>query len=800
MPRSFALRPGFHQVEAQFWSDKYNVQLIDATAEEFLPQLTLTWLAHRRTVITYEERELRQYHQVDDNTRFPKVAESYYHIRPEDCTGPAAPRKFFLGGEPTWPDIRDRIPPLRDAYPQVFEAILPDLVDPAQPPSVYLVTGAAGTGKTTLLRSLAFYLAQEEQLPILIHIPDTPLNPNDLLPLVKTDQPQRIVLVVHHAAECIPALEIFLDGAIRLHLPVTLLLEERTNQWAFARTSRRKPLSPISFELGSLSANEIALILAALEKHSALGRLTGLPRDVQVRHFESVADKELLVALRELTTGTNFDQIVRDEFACIPSDTGRRAYLYVAALGQIDLHLRYETLTRLLGIDFTQLRKEVFLPTEGVLLDCEATGHSRHAAGFRLRARHPVIAAIVFHSEAPDDNSKFSVLNDIISQLDVGYPEDKRILDQMVRRHDLLQTLAEPAKRRALYDRFEVVFPDSPFVFQQRSILERDLNDADQSIRFARRAVALDPRNPTLLNTLGLALEFAARKAGSPLSRQKMLAEATRIFQEGIRNYPRDAFNYLGQWYLQRQEIDHVVDPKKRNLLTLEALAVLEEAYEACDDPTPLVPELASLQSRLESLDSATDLVASAVAKNPSNARLRELWIRLEIRANHTETALNLALQSAPLCPTSWRIHRHIARLLKATNAQPEAVRGHYEAAIRFHKGDVDLLVELGAYLVTRTLYAEAKAVFQQAKQLPISGQEKRQPRYTWLDEHNNPRAFVGKIHSIQGAIGYILAIPENFTASFLRTNPKLAALQQDFQVKFHVKFSAHGILADVLC
>jgi len=64
-------------------------------------------------------------------------------------TGRSDPKRFFSGQEPSWSDIRDEIAPPRTIYNALFEAVFPGIADPSVPNSAFLVTGAAGTGKTT---------------------------------------------------------------------------------------------------------------------------------------------------------------------------------------------------------------------------------------------------------------------------------------------------------------------------------------------------------------------------------------------------------------------------------------------------------------------------------------------------------------------------------------------------------------------------------------------------------------------------------------------------------------------------
>jgi len=454
-PLSYAVRRNVTHVEATFWREKYNIQLLDIDGFEFLQALKDSWISEHRKVVSFDERRGTIFADVDQSARFPKVGESFYRVFPSNCSGASDAKLFYRGGEPSWADIRDQVAPKRDGYVSLMEGLFADFSDPAAPITAYLVIGHAGTGKTTMVRTAAYEAANDYKITVLVHIPDTPLDARLLAPFVDKQNLQRILVIVHHAADYLRELNAFVEDARGRKLPVSLILEERRNQWKMKMASvgeLAKRISPAEIELGALSEREIKRILVRLEETKCLGRLAGTPTEHREEHFLALAQKELLVALRELTTEGTFDDIIRDEFEEIDSETAKRAYVYVSAIGQIQLGIRYEVLGRILNISSSSLGKEVFRPTDGILISGEAVGSSRHNVGFRLTTRHPIIASIIFAHAAKDDEEKFNIVMEIVSHLDPGFPEDRRLLDGIVIRKELVNTLADLNRRRELYD------------------------------------------------------------------------------------------------------------------------------------------------------------------------------------------------------------------------------------------------------------------------------------------------------------------------------------------------------------
>ena len=799
-PASFAIKKGFSETEASYWKDKYNLQLIDADGAEFLVLLRDSWEAERHIENSNGWSNPAAEHSETARFTFPQIGASFYKLVPEACVGSSNAAQFFRGGIYSWLDARDKIASKRDQYWTLLESLFPEFTDPTSPASLYVITGPAGTGKTTLCRTLAFDVAHDLSLPVLLHIPGTPLDARTLGAITDINNLKRILIVIRDGALYAEEISTFLYDVKRLKLPVSVLVEERKNEWEVAIHRNSLRFSPIEIELGAISEDEITNIIDSLEKYDCLGKLKGISREHQYAHFESVAHKELLVALRELTSDANFDDIIRDEYTSIPSELAKKAYLYVAAVGLANVPLRYEHLIRLLDIRFDQLGTEILRPTDRVLIEGDEYGGSRHNSGFALKARHPVIASVIFSSAAPDDEARYQILRSIVTQLDPGYREDKKLLEEIVRRTEILSTIGDPERKRAIFDIIARMLPRNAFVLQHRSMLERTLGNSINSVKFANQALDLEAHNPSIKNTLGLALVMTAKESTDNLKRQTYLTQARKIFEDGIQKDPANPYSYVGMTNVMKTEIESLSGPDKV-LHEADMLAMLQDAMDATSNSEIIAGQLAEQQKNIGETDDALRIVLEALKTKEADTKLRILETKLRMAAHDYPNALNAVLTGLKFDPNSWRLNHLAARILRRMKGADRAVYSHFEAARRQQKGDLSLAIEYAAFLFMHGSFAKAKEIFNEAQNLSIPSGDKRSYREWWTvsDDSKHNRIFDGVIKSIKGAVAIVVATPENFEAMFWQGQLSNDTFKVGEKVKFRVAFNAYGAQAKII-
>ena len=791
-PLSYAVLKDFSNSEYHYWADKYNVRLIKEDGAIFLNSLSSAWESEQYLLLPLEQRNSKKLLWADETSRYEKIGESFYKIKTQDCVGQSNPRLFFKGKEPTWADVRDKVPPLMEIGWALLSQIIEEIDEQDIKIKTYLLTGAAGTGKTTLLMSLAFMLA-ESNYPVLFHIPSTPLDIRSVQILkMKDDNNKRVFIFVKRASEYYSHIINFIEDLKRTNHKVTLILEDRKNQWKSMSESFPRKLYAEEFELSRLSGNEINEILKALEKHDCLDKVKYYSQENQIEHFKNLANSNLLVALRELTTGSSFDEIIKDEYEKIPSKISKDAYVYISAVGQFGCSIRYQTLINILGIDWKDIGPKVLNPAEGILVTIEQAGSTRHDWGYIVETRHPTIASIIFDLATSTEDEKFVVIQNILRELDPGSHQDLSLLKNICKEKGLLDTLQSEDKKRSVYNILERKLPNNPYVLQHRAILERDLGNYESSIEFAQRAIKIEPRNESFINTLGFCFLTASTRTTNPIEQESYLTQSKRIFESGIARKPNNVYNYIGLYRVYKQYILKETDTTLKEKLIAETHSLIEEAEDLVNETDMIATLVAEESNFLKTNEQTINFLYKALEFNPENDRLRDGIIRKEIKRGNLKVAMELAKYAANQDASAWRFNRHIAQLMQKLKYPVDAVRQHYEAAIRHNKGNLHLLIEYAAYLFKTSFYEEAKKKFSECRDFNVSAQELNSKREHWKDE-NGLITFHGKVHRLTGSTGIIKAIPQNFEVMYWRNTDKHILLKEDQKLSFQVYFNAKG-------
>ena len=202
------------------------------------------------------------------------------------------------------------------------------LESPTGSGSIHVITGSAGCGKSTILRRLGLTLTREGHPAFLSNSEELPKS-NVVIEALDALE-RRAVLLFDNAEASLSSIATMAATLTNARIPPVVVIACRAN--AFRR--RQYAFDPIEnlheTAIPNLSRQEILGVLDVLDRNHFLGKLQGKSLEQQVSEFEVRASKQILVAMREATSGRLFDEIIRDEFHALDTEEAKILYLSVA--------------------------------------------------------------------------------------------------------------------------------------------------------------------------------------------------------------------------------------------------------------------------------------------------------------------------------------------------------------------------------------------------------------------------------------------------------------------------------------
>ena len=332
--------------------------------------------------------------------------------------------RFYSGYDTGWGEMLKRFDARRKVTDDLlFKALLEN--ENPKDPVFFLLRGPAGAGKTIALKRAAFDAATANRALVLWLEESGQLRTNVFLEIHELVQ-KPILLFVDQVALHIDKLIPFLRIMKARHIPIILIGAEREADWTTYCTALEQVQLPQFLRVGMLSSKEVEDLLDLLERHNCLGDLEGRERAKQLAAFisEERANRQLLVALHELTRGYPFEKIVLDEYERVP-EKARRLYLDIATMHQFAVPVRAGTISRVSGIMFQDYEREFLqsyrsriwywsrkTPTATTFIGPDAS-----------------IASMIFAQVCEDDAAKAAQFIRLIEGFDIGFSTDRRTLE-----------------------------------------------------------------------------------------------------------------------------------------------------------------------------------------------------------------------------------------------------------------------------------------------------------------------------------------------------------------------------------
>ena len=671
-PQWYIVSPGGDEHDQKFWASK-NVDVVNGTFAGFIealdhqiPELFRALSIPQDATGAPYRKHFRSKDFGSDSLR-SSFQNDLEYVHAGVAFDEVEAEKFYSGHDRGWCSIVRKYDFPRKVGENLLFAAFDDSDKKQQ--KFFLLQGAAGSGKTIALRRAAYDAATAFDEIVLWLRPTGQPRPEFFEELHGLTG-KRTVLFVDQVSLHASSIATLLRRLDDKGVPITVVAAEREADWGSYCNDLEESFTPEIFSLRNLSEREAEDLVDLLDRHKCLGQLLAKSKQDRIAAFldEDRADRQLLVALHELTQGKPFESIILEEYDRITPDGARQLYLDIATMHQFGVIARAGAISRVSGIRFKDFEENFFAP----LRDIVSVVHDPYTGDKGYETRHARVSSILFGVACPNDEEKSRQLSRILTGLDSGFSSDKRVIESVCKGRVLAQEFSQVVPARQVFETALRLLPSSAFLHQQAAMLEylhRDgsLENAQQLAETARE---LDDNNHIYIHTLA---EVARRRANTA---------ASRVLSERYRAQSR---SYLNEIWLKdarkdlsfcRLLIDEAVDllrslpdeAKDHELIEFddkvdEATERLRRAQQDFPNESEFPSAEGQLWQRLGESEKASIAFKKAIAVRPRNsgafARLSTIQ---KVSGSDSEASVTLA-KALEQFPNDKNVHLQIAKL-----------------------------------------------------------------------------------------------------------------------------------------
>lgn len=692
-PRSYLVSPNVNAFEARAWQSR-GFDVVHATFEELLRALDTALPPQSRALaalLPAAPHPIGPRLRIAPDAPVPQrlqafLASDVQYIHGAIPVTRATPQDFYKGHFEGWPEIVANLDAERDVAETILtESVLPEEHERRRRQELVLIDGHAGSGKTVLLRRVAWEAAVSLERFCLYLRTSIDVDLEAFLELNRLSGGVRIFLFVDDAPDCRDFLYALLTYAKRHDLPLSVIAAARTNEWS-DRCATLDAYKTAEYPLDQLSSMEIRNLLQLLERHKSLGHLEHMDDAERTAALSRQAGRRLLVALHEATLGKPFVDILIDEYNSINSEKARALYRTICMLHRLNAPVRAGLISRVHGISLSSFKDTLFKPLQGIVYVSKPDG----ARDYQYRSRHPYIARLVFERILEDADARLHEYLRVISALDVDFESDATALRGLVRKSELVALFPSPDAIRAIFAEARNRAPKNAGVVQQLAIYEMSIGEYGLAESLLASAIALSPRSASIQHTIAeLALKRAV-DASHPLERKRFRREARTKALE-IAEYDR-----LGS-HADHTLLKIALDELRDEIATPESAPFheavqsferrLSEAKQRHSDDEYILDMEARFAELLSNNGKAIGALRTAFTSNPHSTYIAVRLARMMESSNDAVGAravLKAALESNP---DDIELHFALARLLETADP-PSGGELVYHARKSFVVGD----------------------------------------------------------------------------------------------------------------
>ena len=712
--------------------------------------------------------------------------------------GAASPSSFYRGNTPTWADLEARFDVRRDQADEL-ERMARELLERIQNPfesrsSAIILTGTAGTGKSTILRRLAYDLYSSLNITLLVAREGVQWDARHLSKVAKAAE-RPIVVLIDSGETDYQRLRSFYRTLADRDVPALVLIGARIGAWSVAQRHWGPLAAADTIEINErLSRDEVRSLLDKLAAHGFV-EVNAVTDEHYWLARAAAADRLALVVLLELVQDGRFEEIVLSEYQGLKDDLSEEAYRTVSVIHEFGIPVKRELLRRVLGCDWGQFIQRVLqgAASKVVIEDYETvTGQAFY------RTKHPLIAKIIREHTV---NTPLDSLQRLVANIDVADRADAAMVRSVLKSDHLSDMLKEHGEQRQLFAAAVEALPEDVVIRHQMGINEMENGHLEDARRIFETCLDLSHDNTAVTHSFGLLERERARRVEAGPLKELLYQKALKYFQRVIDLDRHSEYGYHSAAALFLNRAMHEDIPAHQKMIyAANALEMVDIGLAETDkqEAGRLVDIKGQILELLDQLGAARDEYEQSIAKGTATAFTYYLLARLEVEGGNEEHARFLIKQGLAWFEEDSRLLAIRAELsLSHPIGRGELVEV-LGPAVRANPKRLSLRFPYAVALYELGNMKEAYKHFRRMRSLSEGVFGKSRVRKLFTGKNGIPIVFEGILERTSPSGGFLRAVrSDNRDAVYFSIERALASgLKTGSSVSFEIGFSYLGPIA----
>lgn len=595
---------------------------------------------------------------------------------------------FYKGLEPRWGDLKHNLDVTRD----LLEDLIDDFVNWFAKPKkdFWIITGRAGDGKSTLLKRLAIEMASKVGDIVLFAGSRASLDPTKIVRLYESIN-NPLVIFIDNISDRETKVNKLIEFIKNKNAKILLVGASRISDWNLATDSFITGFK--EYRLDKLSDNEIEQFIFKLSINDSLGHLENFDDLGKRNIFRQAAERELLVALKEVITGEKFTDIIASEFSGIRSPEAQSAYLYICFVNQFRYRMPMSLFFRIMNVEAENIREKIFKFLEGMIISDDTKDKSDYLIG----SRHPVIAEVVIDLFCKGDVERYDNIVKTMEHCIPSNPLEMSLVKKISHHSTITNLFKDIDKGINCFDALTEKFSGDPFIWQQKALFQLSFEDFEGAKDSISQALNMNPNSHIFQNTQGTIYLKESLMQEDPVKAAYLRDQGKMILMQTARKY-NSPFHYhslankLISWYKTY--------PSERNQKLIEEIQdILSEATRLYPSDSMIIGEVGRFQEIIPNVESAKAYFQKAIDLNPRNMSARYLLSKILINQNDVNKALEICSEGVILKDDEVLLNRLLLEIMHKSGTKKDIILDQYSRYLATIKNDFFIKLCHGAYL-----------------------------------------------------------------------------------------------------